>query len=195
MYRAQAFREAGGFDTQSGFALDVDLAMRIAARHDFYYIDQVLSSFRYTPISLTAAMHSGGSDVAVFYYITRKTLGDPAAMNLFPASEHRKLVRDSLFFCSCRALSLNGMAALRARDGKIILRTLRLIFREDPYWWNKSASPGSWRAKSAFPSCRRPNPSRANKEARRAPWNAASAPPRPARRAERPCVFSLASRT
>jgi len=87
MYRAEAFRQAGGFDTKSGFALDVDLAMRIAARHDFYYIDQVLSSFRYTPISLTAAMHSGGSDVAVFYYITHKTLDDAEAMKLFPASE------------------------------------------------------------------------------------------------------------
>jgi glycosyltransferase involved in cell wall biosynthesis len=141
MYRGDAFREAGGFDPRSGFALDVDLAMRIAARHDFYYIDQVLSSFRYTPISLTAAMHSGGSDVAVFYYITRKTLGDPAAMKLFPAAEHRKLTRDSLFFCSCRALSLNGMAGVRARNGKIILRTLRLIFREDPYWWNKIRLP------------------------------------------------------
>ena len=132
MYRGDAFRESGGFDPRSGFALDVDLAMRIAARHDFYYIDRVLSSFRYTPISLTAAMHSGGSDVGVFYYITRKTLGDPAAMKLFPATEHRKLTRDSLFFCSCRALSLNAMAGMRARNGKIILQTLRLIFREGP---------------------------------------------------------------
>jgi glycosyltransferase involved in cell wall biosynthesis len=141
MYRGEAFRQAGGFDTKSGFALDVDLAMRIAVHYDFYYIDEVLSSFRYTPISLTAAMHSGGSDVAVFYYITRKTLGDAEAMKLFPPSEQGKLERDSLFFCSCRALALNGMAGVRARNGKIILQTLRLIFREDPYWWNKIRLP------------------------------------------------------
>ena len=141
MYRADAVRQEGGFDTRSGFALDVDLAMRLAAHHDFYYIDQVLSSFRYTPISLTAAMHSGGSDVAVFYYITRKTLGDAEAMKLFPPSEQGKLERDSLFFCSCRALALNGLAGVRARNGKIIVQTLGLIFREDPSWWNKIRLP------------------------------------------------------
>ena len=141
MYRAEAVRQVGGYDTKSGFALDVDLAMRIAAQHDFYYIDQVLSSFRYSPVSLTAAMHSTGSDVAVFYYITRKTLADPEVLKLFPASEQRKLERDSLFFCSCRALALNGMAGVRARKMKIILDTVRLIFREDPYWWNKVRLP------------------------------------------------------
>jgi glycosyltransferase involved in cell wall biosynthesis len=141
MYRGEAFRAAGGFDTNGGFALDVDLAMRLAVHCDFYYIDQVLSSFRYTPISLTAAMHSGGSNVAVFYFISRRILGDAEAMRLFPASEHRKLERDGLFFCSCRALALNGMAGVRARKMKIILDTVRLIFREDPYWWNKVRLP------------------------------------------------------
>jgi glycosyltransferase involved in cell wall biosynthesis len=142
MYRAEAVRMAGGFDIKSDFALDLDLDMRIAIRHDFYYIDQVLSSFRYTPISLTSAMHSTGSNVAVFYYITRKILADPEAMKLFPPSEHRQLARDSLFFCSCRALLLNGMAGVRARNRKIIVETLRLILREDPYFWNKIRLPG-----------------------------------------------------
>ncbi len=142
MYRTEAVRRAGGFDTKSDFALDLDLDMRIAVHHDFYYIDQVLSSFRYTPISLTAAMHSSGSNVAVFYYVTRKILADPAAMKLFPPSEQKKLARDSLFFCSCRALLLNGVAGMRARNWKIIGQTLGLIFREDPYWWNKIRLPG-----------------------------------------------------
>jgi GT2 family glycosyltransferase len=141
MYRAEAFRRAGGFDTRSGFALDLDLDMRIAVHYDFYYIDQILSSFRYTPISLTSTMHSSGADVAVFYHITRKILADPDAMKLFPESEHKNLVRDSLFFCSCRAMLLNSMAGVRARNWKIIARTLRLIFREDPYWWNKIRLP------------------------------------------------------
>ncbi len=60
MYRVEAVRRAGGFDTRSDFALDLDLDMRIAVHHDFYYIDQVLSSFRYTPISLTSTMHATG---------------------------------------------------------------------------------------------------------------------------------------
>jgi glycosyltransferase involved in cell wall biosynthesis len=141
MYRVEAVRRAGGFDTRSDFALDLDLDMRIAVHHDFYYIDQVLSSFRYTPLSLTSTMHSTGANVAVFYYITRKILGDPEAMKLFAPSERKKLARDSLFFCSCRALLLNGMAGVRARRWKIIGQTLRLIFREDPYWWNKIRLP------------------------------------------------------
>jgi GT2 family glycosyltransferase len=141
MYRGDAFREAGGFDTRSGFALDLDLDMRIAARHDFYYIDEVLSSFRYTPISLTSTMHSAGADVGVFYYITRKILADKAAMEMFPAKEHERLRRDSLFFCSCRALWLNGIAGVRARNWRIIAESLRLVFREDPYWWNKLRLP------------------------------------------------------
>ena len=45
----------------------------LAVHYDFYYIDEVLSSFRYTPISLTSTMHSGGSDMEVFYHITRKS--------------------------------------------------------------------------------------------------------------------------
>lgn len=141
MYRVEAVRRAGGFDTRSDFALDLDLDMRIAVHHDFYYIDQVLSSFRYTPISLTSTMHATGANVAVFYYITRKILGDPEAMQLYAPSERKKLARDSLYFCSCRALLLNGMAGVRARRWKIIAQTLRLIFREDPYWWNKIRLP------------------------------------------------------
>jgi hypothetical protein len=36
---------------------------------------------------------------------------------------------------------LNSMAGMRARNWKIIARTLRLIFREDPSWWNKIRLP------------------------------------------------------
>ena len=141
MYRTEAARLAGGFDTLSDFALDLDLDMRIAIRHDFYYIDQVLSSFRYTPISLTSAMHSAGSNVATFYYITRKILADPDAMALFPASQHKRLVRDSFFFCSCRALLLNGLAGVKTRNWKLVADSVRLISREDPYLWNKLRLP------------------------------------------------------
>ncbi len=141
MYRGEAFRRAGGFDIRGGFALDLDLDMRIAVHYDFYYIDEVLSSFRYTPISLTSMMHSSGANMEVFYHITRQILADPDAMRLFPESERKALARDSLFFCSCRAMLLNSMAGVRARNWKIIAQTLRLIFREDPYWWNKIRLP------------------------------------------------------
>jgi glycosyltransferase involved in cell wall biosynthesis len=141
MYRTEAVKLAGGFDTKSDFALDLDLDMRIAIYFDFYYIDQVLSSFRYSPVSLTAEMHSAGSNVAAFYYITRKILADPKAMGLFSAKHHKKLRRDSIFFCSCRALMLNGHAGVRARKWSIIRDAIRLVRREDPYLWNKLRLP------------------------------------------------------
>ena len=67
-------------------------------------------------------------------------LADPAALALFPAAEHARLIRDSIYFCTCRAL-LNGLAGLRARNFSIIMKTVRLIFREDPYLWNKLRLP------------------------------------------------------
>jgi hypothetical protein len=61
-------------------------------------------------------------------------------MRLFEPSERKKLQRDALFFCSCRAL-LNGLAGLRARNPRLISDTIRTIFREDPYWANKVRLP------------------------------------------------------
>jgi len=40
-------------------------------------------------------------------------------------------VRDSLFFCSCRAL-LNILAGLRTRSPKLIFSTVKSILCEDP---------------------------------------------------------------
>ena len=140
MYRTEAVRAVGGFDVGADFAIDLDLDMRLAARHDFYYIDQVLSSFRYTPVSLTSAMHSKGFNTRAFYYISRKTLADETAMSLFTPAERPKLIRDSIFFCSCRVL-LNGLAALKTRNLKMIRETIKVIFEEDPYWWNKVRLP------------------------------------------------------
>ena len=141
LYRAECLQKLGTFDPDSGFALDVEIAMRIAAHYDFYYIDQVLTAFRYSGVSLTSSIHSQGSDVAVFYYITRKTLSDPAAMRRFPVEEHPKLIRDSIFFCSCRAFFLNLLAAVRTRRLTILTQTLRLIQREDKYLLNKLRLP------------------------------------------------------
>ena len=115
MYRTEALNKVGGLDLKSGFAVDLDLAMRIAVHYDFYYIDQVLSSWRLMPSNETASSHVKGFNLMSFYYITRKILADPEAMKLFPEAERPKLIRDSIYFCSCRAL-LNLMAGLRGRS-------------------------------------------------------------------------------
>ena len=140
LYRTECFQKLGSFDPKCDFAIDLEMAMRIAAHYDFYYIDEVLSSWRCMAASHTSALHAQGFNAGAFYYITRKTLADPAALNLFAPRERPRLVRDSLFFCTCRAM-LNCLAGLRARRWKIIAGTLGVIRREDPFLWNKLRLP------------------------------------------------------
>ncbi|MCU0857255.1 MAG: glycosyltransferase [Pontiellaceae bacterium] len=140
MWRRECFTRLGYFDSQADFAVDLDFCMRIAAHWDFYYIDQVLSSWRLLTVCHTATLHQTGMNIGAFYYITRKSLADEPGMKLFDQAERKKLQRDALFFCSCRAL-LNGLAGLRARNPRLIRDTIRTIFREDPYWLNKLRLP------------------------------------------------------
>jgi hypothetical protein len=88
----------------------------------------------------TAALHKKGLKISAFYYITRKILEQTKALELFPANERPKIIRDSIFFCSCRAL-LNGLAGIRARSPKLIWETIATVFREDKYFWNKLRLP------------------------------------------------------
>jgi hypothetical protein len=129
MWRREALFGAQPFDPDADFAGDVDVCMKIAANWDFYYIDEVLSSWRYTPTCHTATLHQTGINVSVFYYITRKCLETPAVRAMFEP-EWKKVVRDSIFFCSCRAL-LNGLAGIRARNPKIFWDTVKVMWRED----------------------------------------------------------------
>jgi glycosyltransferase involved in cell wall biosynthesis len=140
MWRRECFTRLGYFDAAADFAGDLDFIMRVAAQWDFYYIDQVLSSWRLLPVCHTATLHQAGMNIGAFYYITRKSLADETVRQQFSPAELKKLVRDALFFCSCRAL-LNGLAGLRARNPRLITGTIQTIFREDPYWWNKLRLP------------------------------------------------------
>src|ERR1035441_6631561 len=47
MFRAEAFRRAGSFSAEADFAGDLEMCMKLAAEWDFYYIDEVLSSWRF----------------------------------------------------------------------------------------------------------------------------------------------------
>jgi hypothetical protein len=134
MFLGDALREAGPFDAKADFAGDLDMCMRIAPHYDCWYSDEVLSSWRYTAACHTASIHQTGLHIDAFYYITRRCLDNPATRELFK-DEWPSLVRDSLYFCSCRCL-LNGLAGLRARSPKLIWKTIRTIVREDPHIWN-----------------------------------------------------------
>lgn len=140
MLRADCLARLGLFDPAMDFAIDLHKLMQVAVYYDFYYLDEVLSSWRYMPECHTASLHATGLNIGVFYRITRQILDDQETRALFPQKEWPSLVRDSLFFCSCRAL-LNGLAGLRARSPRLVLDTLRTIFREDKSLVNKLRLP------------------------------------------------------
>jgi len=141
MFRAEALRRAGEFRPKADFAGDLDMCMRIAPEWDFYYIDEVLSSWRLMPVCHTASddvaegrstatLHQRGLEISAFYFVTRQCLDNPQVREFFRDDWH-KTVRDSLFFCSCRAL-LNGLAGVRSRNPALIFSTIKTILREDP---------------------------------------------------------------
>ena len=131
MFRTEALRQAGQFSSEYQFAGDLEMCMRLAAEWDFFYVDEVLTSWRFMPSCHTASLHQTGLNISDFYAITRKSLNNESVKKMF-ADEWATMVRDSLFFCSCRAL-LNGAAAIRSRDPKLIFNTLKTIYREDKY--------------------------------------------------------------
>jgi glycosyltransferase involved in cell wall biosynthesis len=148
MYRHEALRPTLPFDAEANFAGDVDLCMKIAPHWDFYYIDQLLSSWRYTPDNHTARLHREGLPIEAFYYVTRRCLGNKTVQEMF-RDEWEKLNRDSILFCSWRGAVLNGLAAVRAGSPKRLLDTMKIIYKEDPYRTNLLRLP-VWAVRQIF---------------------------------------------
>jgi glycosyltransferase involved in cell wall biosynthesis len=140
LMRTECFTRLGLFDPTMDFAIDLHKVMQVATCYDFCYLDEVLSSWRYMPASHTASLHQTGLKISVFYRITNQILENKETRELFVQEEWPRVVRDSIFFCSCRAL-LNGLAGLRARNPSLIADTIRTIFREDRFLMNKLRLP------------------------------------------------------
>ncbi|MDB6024379.1 MAG: glycosyl transferase family 2 [Verrucomicrobiales bacterium] len=140
MFRAEIFKKFGEFDEAADFGGDLDKCMQIATEYDFFYIDEVLCSWRHMLTNHTGSLHQKGLKISVFYYLTRKLFKETRALELFPPQEREKLIRDAIYFSSCRAM-LNGMAAIRAKSPKLMIETIKTIFREDPYFINKLRLP------------------------------------------------------
>jgi cellulose synthase/poly-beta-1,6-N-acetylglucosamine synthase-like glycosyltransferase len=134
LLRMEAFKKTGGSSPEAGSAGDLEVCMKIATEWDFYYIDQVLSSWRFMPVGDTATNYQRGLNIHMFYFITRQCLDHPAVKEIFRMNWNQT-VRDSIFFCSCRAL-LNVLAGVRSRSPKLILKTFKEIMREDEYVLN-----------------------------------------------------------
>lgn len=130
MFRTAALSAAGPFCPDAEFAGDLEMCMRLGATWDFYYIDEVLTSERHHMQRHTATLHQSGLKISVFYFITRRSLENPHVHEMFRGN-WKKMVRDSYFFCSCRAL-LNGMAGLRTRNPRLVFDTIKTVMREDP---------------------------------------------------------------
>jgi glycosyltransferase involved in cell wall biosynthesis len=130
MWRRECFERLGYFDPQADFAVDLDFCMRVATHWDFYYIDQILSSWRLLTNCHTATLHQTGFPIEVFYYVTRKCLAEKSVRKLFE-NDWPATVRNSLFFCSCRSL-LNVSAGLHACNPKLIWTAIKTICHEDP---------------------------------------------------------------
>jgi hypothetical protein len=73
-------------------------------------------------------MRSKRTPLSAWYYITRRCLNNKVVQEMF-RDEWDKLVRDSLFFCLCRAVMLNGLAAARARSPKLLRKTIQTVRR------------------------------------------------------------------
>jgi glycosyltransferase involved in cell wall biosynthesis len=130
LFRAETFRSAWPVDPAVDFAGDLLLCMKMAAQSDFYYIDEVLSSWRLMSDNHTARLHKDGLKISAFYNVTRQILALESVQELF-RDEWEKIVRDSLFFCSCRSLFLNGLAAMHSRNPGLLLGTIKTILQED----------------------------------------------------------------
>lgn len=140
LFRKEVFDRFGNSDPAANFAGDLEICMRAALHYDFYYIDRVLSSWRYFPENHTAMMQQSGYPVYAFYYITRKILSDPAARKIFAGEDWRRIERDSYFFCTCRCF-LNLHAALRQKSLKLFVLTVQRMWQEDPYRMNLARLP------------------------------------------------------
>ena len=134
LLREEALRKWARVSPEADMFGDLEVCMKMAVEWDFYYIDQVLSSWRFIPEGQTTVLHKTGLKIKAFYWITRQCLDHPEARKLFH-DDWEKTVRDSIFFCSCRAL-LNVLAGLRARSPKLVFSAFKTICHEDKYVFN-----------------------------------------------------------
>ena len=140
MYRKECFDKLGGFDQKADFAVDVEICMRFATKYDFYYINKVLSSWRYTKSSHTVSLHAGGFNPKIFYSISRKYLNNNKLMASFFGKDKEKVQKDAYLFASKR-LFLNIATGIKTNNVKLIFRTIKDISKLDRYFINKLKLP------------------------------------------------------
>lgn len=129
MFRKSLYDKLGKPDEQFGYIGDVELCMNFATQQDFYYIDEYLSSWRYSPTSETVSiLHKKGTVLNIFYRVTHKYL---------PYTDN---IQNAYFFASKRTI-INIIAGIRSRNLPLIIETIKTILYNDPYILNKLYLP------------------------------------------------------
>lgn len=129
MFRRSLFKIVKGFDMNYKFIGDVELCMNFATKMDFYYIDEILSSWRYSLSSETISIvHKKGIELDIFYRLMHKYL---------PYATSQK---KAYFFASKRT-ALNVLAGIQSNNPTLVFETLRAILYNDPYILNKICLP------------------------------------------------------
>ena len=151
MFRGAALRPLLALSDEYGFCSDLALGMSVCSMWDLAYIDEPLSSWRYTPECHTARLHRDGMDVQLFYDLADHFLPGAASRMWFNSGNFTasdKLRRDAAFFCTCRAL-LNVIAAVRGGNVRLLWRTVRTVAERDPCLWNWLRLP-LWAVRQVF---------------------------------------------
>jgi len=131
MFRKKTFDDIGGFDENFQYITDLEICMRFAKHCDFYYIDQFLSSWRYTFSSETIAIvHQKGIELNIFYRLLKKY------------QPEQRIIKQSYFFASKRT-SLNVLAGIKSFNLKLVIDSMMTIWKNDPYFSNKIKLPFS----------------------------------------------------
>ncbi|QQS43483.1 glycosyltransferase family 2 protein [Candidatus Roizmanbacteria bacterium] len=129
MFRKSLYDELGKPDEQFGYIGDVELCMSFATKQDFYYLDEYLSSWRYSPTSETVSiLHKKGTVLDIFYRVTHKYL------------HYTNNIQKAYFFASKRTV-INIIAGIRSKNIPLIIETIKTILYNDPYILNKLYLP------------------------------------------------------
>jgi len=129
MVRRSLIKKTGGFNRSFSFIGDLELCMHLAKFADFYYINEFLSSWRFSPTSETVSiLHKKGIELDIFYKLTKKYCTD------------KSIERKAYLFASKRTV-INAIAGLRSRNIGLIIKTIRTIVIKDKYFINKIKLP------------------------------------------------------
>jgi len=129
MFRRSLFRSVKGLNRIFKYISDLELCMNFATKMDFFYINEFLSSWRYSQQSGTVSIvHKKGIQLDIFYKLTKRYL------------RYANNERKAYFFASKRT-AINIVAGIRSKNTKLIFETVKTILYNDPYLFNKIILP------------------------------------------------------